>query len=379
MNHYGRVKRRNQDLIESDLRKKMVFITGPRQVGKTYLAKQIAKNFENPQYLNYDNIHDQKIIHNQSWSTASDLLILDEVHKMKSWKSYLKGVFDGKQEGQSILVTGSARLDTFRQSGESLAGRYFHHRLLPLSVRELQDSGSPEEALRQLNLLGGFPEPFLSGDKDEAERWRKQYYTDLVREDILDFSRLHEVRTMRVLLEMLRNRVGSQLSYASLAGDLKIAPNTARKYVEILESLYIVFLVRPFHRNIARAIQKEPKLYFYDSGLVADAGGRLENTVAVCLQKHAHFMSDSGKTVALRYLRTKEKKEVDFVLTRDDNAQTLIEVKTSDSSPSSTLAYFHTRIEDADAVQLVENLRQPQTIKGIQIVHAAQWLANLEA
>jgi len=369
-----------QERVKADLGRKMVFITGPRQVGKTCMAKNIAALYKSPQYLNYDNLQDQRIIHEQSWSLKADLLVLDEIHKMKDWKKFLKGVYDGRQEQQAILVTGSARLDTFRQSGESLAGRYFHYRLHPFSVKELAGILRPEEALERLIRLGGFPEPFLSGSEVEAERWRRQYYTDLIREDILEFGRLHEIRVMRFLLEMLRERVGSPLSYASLAGDLKAAPNTIRRYIEILESLYIVFMVYPFHRNIARAIQKEPKLYFYDTGLVATDATRLENAVAVCLKKHVDFLSDTGGIeTELCYLRTKEKKEIDFVLAENNKPRTLIEVKTTESTPAPVLSYFQKRIDGVQAIQLVQHLRQPQNAAGIQVVGAAEWLSELSA
>ncbi len=214
--------------------KKMVFITGPRQVGKTYLAKEVMKEFKAPQYLNYDNIDDRKIIMRRSWRFDAGLLVFDEIHKMKNWKLFLKGIYDSKPEGQSILVTGSAMLDTFRQSGESLAGRYFHLRLHPFSVKELDDM-EPYQAMENLNKLGGFPEPFLSGSEEEASRWRNQYFTDVIREDVFDISRINEIRTMRHLVEMLRERVGSPLSYTALAGDLQVAPNTIKKYIQVLE------------------------------------------------------------------------------------------------------------------------------------------------
>ena len=369
------------DPIHKDLVKKMVILTGPRQVGKTWLAKDLMKEFRHPQYLNYDHLDDARIIRSQTWSLDADLLILDEVHKMKEWKGFVKGSYDTRPAGQSILITGSARLDTFRQAGESLAGRYFSYRLHPLSVRELKDSLPPREALKLLNRLGGFPEPFLSGSETEAARWRKQYYTDLIREDILEFSRIHEIKAIRLLVEMLRERVGSPLSYTSLAGDLQIAPNTVRKYVDILESLCIIFLVRPFHSNIARAVLKEPKVYFFDSSYVmGDEGIRLENTCAVSLLKHVQYLQDTaGEDLSLCYLRTRDGREVDFALCQENRNTVLIEVKLAGNRPSPGLLYFQKRMPGVPAFQLVQNLRQEESVDGVSIISAERWLSELAA
>lgn len=365
--------------IKADLVKKMVFITGPRQVGKTYLAKQIMKEYHNPIYLNYDNSDDAIVIQKRQWPLAADLVVFDEIHKMKKWKIFLKGTFDTKPPNLAILVTGSARLDTFRQTGDSLAGRYFHYRLYPLTVKEVcEKNAAAQDVLRRLMDVGGFPEPYLAQDFSDSQRWRNQYYTDLVREDIVDFSRIHEVRAIRVLLELLRARVGSPLSYRALAEDLQIAPNTVRKYISILESLYIIFLIRPFHKNIARAITKEPKIYFFDSGCVkGDDGIRFENMVAVSLLKNAHYHCDAnGQAQELYYLRDKEGREIDFVIVRDGSVQDVIEAKLNDTVPSKNLQYFKKKYPDFLYTQIVLNLSQAREIKGIRIEPAAKWLMN---
>lgn len=375
------MKRYLYDSIRNDLAKKIVLLTGPRQVGKTYLAKELSTTFQKPIYLNFDALQDAKIIQAHSWPLNADLLVFDEIHKMKSWKRFLKGVYDTRSAHQAMLVTGSSRLDTFRQSGESLAGRYYHVRLHPLSVKELQGTMEPFDAVSLLNRLGGFPEPFLSGSEVEAARWRRQYYTDLIREDILEFSRLHEVRAMRLLVELLRTRIGSPISYTSIAGDLQIAPNTVKKYIEILESLHVIFLIRPFHANVARAVLKEPKLYFYDSGFLQDDEGvRFENTCAVCLLKHVQFLQDvKGEPVALHYIRTKDQREIDFAISRAGKLVQLVEAKLSDTAVSPTLKYFVNKYPNVSAVQLVHNMRQEQSLHGISLVPAGPWLSDLSA
>lgn len=361
----------------------MVLLTGPRQVGKTTLAKELMASFQRPQYLNWDVAPDRRMLLDQSWGLRTDLLVLDEIHKMAEWKTYLKGIFDGRAEGQAILVTGSARMETFRQSGESLAGRYFQMRLHPFSVREwvsLTDA-TPDDALDRLLERGGMPEPFLADDTVESERWRRQYFTDLVREDVLEFSRIHEIRVMRLLIELLRGRVGSPLSIASLARDLQTAPNTVTKYLEILEALYIIFLVRPYHRNIARAILKEPKIYFFDTGYVlGDEGIKWENACAAMLLKHIHFEQDtSGKQANLHYLRTKDGAEIDFVLSENETPTHLIECKHADNSPTSTLIKFAEQFSEAQAIQLVRELRQEEYRRPVSILKGAKWLAELAA
>jgi len=370
------MKRAQQDIIVKDLARKMVFVSGPRQVGKTSLAIAIGKGFEKSRYLNYDNISHRDIIRKADWLPGTRLLILDELHKMEGWKNFLKGIYDTKPSHQQILVTGSARLEAFRQSGDSLAGRFFRHRLNPLSMAELPDS--TDNSLDLLLERGGFPEPFLAESVDDANRWRLLHIDGLIRTDILDFEKIHDFRAIQLTLELLRRRVGSPVSWSSLARDVNCAPNTIKRYVEILESLFIVFRVTPFHRNIGRSLLKEPKIYFYDTGMVqGDEGIRLENLIAVSLLKHLNWIEDcKGKRCELKTLRTKEKKEVDFVMVEDDEPELIVEVKLSDTSISPALHYFHEKY-GFKAAQVVKNTNVERMVEGIELRRAADFLNEL--
>ena len=369
--------------VRADLRKKMVILTGPRQVGKTTLSRQLLTEFEDAQYLNYDVPEHRRVLTGRTWNKKARLLVFDEIHKMSGWKPWLKGVFDGRSDGQALLVTGSARMDTFRQAGESLAGRYFKLRLHPISVREWcqQTGATADDALAHLLKRGGFPEPCLAAADEEADRWRKDYFSDLVREDVLEFSRLQEITTMRLFAELLRERVGSPLSLASMGRDLAISPNTLRKYLEILEALFIVFIVRPWHRNIARATLQAPKVYFYDTGLVkGDAGVRFENFVACSLLKHVEWQQDAvGKEMGLHYIRTKDGAEVDFAVSEGCHLIDLVECKLGDHKPHRALMRFAGEWPDAGATQVLRDLDTSMDIGPIQIRAAAGWLMGLSA
>lgn len=374
------MKRYLDDRVQADLARKMVFLTGPRQVGKTTLSRQLLAQ-QGGQYLNYDVPADRAIILHQRWSPQAPLLVLDEVHKMPGWKAWLKGVCDGKPASQQLLVTGSARMDTFRQSGESLAGRFFGLRLHPVSVREWceQTGATPDAALTHLLERGGFPEPCLAPDNEQAERWRRQYFDGLVRNDVLEFSRIQEVGAIRLFAQLLRSRVGSPLSLASIARDLAVAPATLKKYLDILEALFIVFVVRPFHHNIARAVLQSPKVYFYDTGLVeGDAGLRFENLVATALLKQVQWQHDvQGKEVGLHYIRTKDGAEVDFALSEKTQLTELVECKLSDEKPHRALQRFAQELAPGRAVQVVRNARHSYTLGDIQVAAAPDHLMGL--
>jgi uncharacterized protein len=376
------MKRYLDDRVQADLAQKMVFLTGPRQVGKTTLSLQWIDR-QGGQYLIYDVPADRALMRKQLWNPQAQLLVLDEIHKMAGWKAWLKGVYDGKAAHQQLLVTGSARLDTFRQSGESLAGRFFGVRLHPLLVREWceQAGAAPAEALTHLLERGGFPEPCLAPDKEQAERWRRQYFDGLVRNDVLEFSRIQELNAIRLFAQLLRSRVGSPLSLASIARDLGVSPVTLKKYLDILEALYIVFVVRPWHDNIARATLQTPKVYFYDTGLVeGDEGLRFENLVATALLKQVQWQHDvQGKEAGLHYIRTKDGAEVDFALSDKNQLTHLVECKLSDDKPHRALQRFSLEKAPVQAVQLVRHGRHSYTLGAVQITVAHEFLNGLLA
>ena len=403
------MKRYLDDLIAADLQRKLVFVTGARQVGKTTLSRQLQAAVTPSQYLNYDVAADRAVIERQSWAPDARLLVLDELHKKSGWKPWLKGVIDRRPDGQQQLVTGSARLDTFRQTGDSLAGRFLAWRLHPISVKEWCERSpeaaagqppTPDAALTHLLNRGGFPEPCLfpatpAGDKN-AQRWRAQYADGLVREDVLEFSRIQEVGGMRVLLELLRERVGSPLSLASIGRDLGLSQPTVKRFIDILQALYIVFTVQPWHHNIARSLLQSPKVYFFDTGMVGGAatlpaardgtidnalqGLRFENAVATMLLKHVEFLQDSeAAPVGLHYVRTKDGAEIDFALSRGKVLTHLIECKWADNAPHKAFGGFMPMWPDAQAVQPVRHLRNAELRNGVNVVPAAPWLAALAA
>ena len=364
--------------LKKDLKEKIILLSGPRQVGKTTLSKQLSSSIA---YLNYDSSSDRKIIRSQEWSRDVELVIFDELHKMKGWKSWIKGIYDSEGTNPALLVTGSARLDTYKKGGESLAGRFFPFRLHPLTVKEICHylNETPENALSNLLKFGGFPEPYLKGNEIFAKRWRRVHSDTIIREDLLDLERVRDIKSIEILVDLLKGRVGSTTSYTSLANDLQVSIHTVKHWLQILENLYIIFAVRPYHKNIARSILKEPKYYFYDTAAIdGDLGAKLENTVACALLRELHFVEDTtGSRVALHYLRDKEKHEVDFLVVIDYEPVKMIEVKVKDDTFSASLFRFHNFLPTATPIQVVYNLKRNKTKGPANMVAASEFLMNL--
>ncbi|MFV1977027.1 MAG: ATP-binding protein [Candidatus Scalindua sp.] len=378
------MKRYLENYITRDLKEKIVILSGPRQVGKTTLSKQLTPS---NMYLNYDSTSDRKIIKNEEWNRDVKLVIFDELHKMKNWKSWIKGIYDTEGIPPGLLVTGSARLETYRRGGDSLAGRFFSYHLHPLTVKEICSflnesplNESPKTALDKLIEFGGFPEPYLKNSAKFAKRWRRTHIDTITREDLLDLEKVRDIKSIEILIDLLRAQVGSSTSYSSLANDLQVSVHTIKHWLQILENLYVIFPVRPYHKNIARSILKEPKYYLYDVGAVdGDFSAKLENVVALALLRNLHLIEDTtGSKVSLHYLRDKEKNEVDFLTLIDNKPSLMVEVKVSDDNFSKSLYRFHHFLKSAEPIQLVYNLKRKKSTKLIKMLPAHEFLAGFK-
>jgi len=348
--------------ILQDLTKKMVFVGGPRQVGKTTLAQAIlSSNYPSGRYLNWDYDEDRQDILRKQWSADQKLLVFDELHKFPRWKNWIKGIYDVSHESHSFLITGSARLDVYRRGGDSLIGRYHYWRLHPFTLDEVPQGISQKEAYQRLMTVGGFPEPFLDGDERAARRWRRERFDRVLREDIRDLESVRNIQLLGMFLDILRNRVGGLITLSNLAGDIQISPKTAKSWLEVLEKMYLVFSVRPYTKSLPRAVLKPPKVYFFDNGdVIGDEGARFENLIATSLLKRLHYLEDrDGYRYELRYIRDKEGREVDFVIVKDGKIEELIEAKYSDETISRSLVYYAERLKPPKATQIVANLRRP--------------------
>ena len=306
----------------------MVFVAGPRQVGKTTLARRLLGRRAG--YLNWDVPADRGAIL-RGELPPSKFWALDEIHKYRLWRGFLKGLYDGRRPGQRILVTGSARLDYYRYGGDSLQGRYHLLRLHPLSAGELRLRGPAE--LRDLLRLGGFPEPFLGGDERQARRWSREYRDRLVREELASLERVTDLGRIELLMIRLPELVGSPLSLNALREDLQVSHATVANWVAMLERLYAMFRVAPFGAPRIRAVRKEQKHYHLDWSLVPGEPQRFENLVGAHLLKWVHFLQDTeGRPVELRYFRDVDGREVDFVVVEGRRPTHLVECKWDDAA-----------------------------------------------
>jgi predicted AAA+ superfamily ATPase len=372
------MKRAIEENIKKFINNKIILLTGPRQCGKTTLSKNLSDSYD---YLTYDIAEDRLILKDKSWDRSKSLIIFDELHKMPKWKTYIKGVFDKEGCKPNLLVTGSAKLDTYKKVGDSLAGRYFEYRLHPIDIKEAYHYWQPDLDIITERLLtcGGFPEPFLSGSSEYYQRWRRTHTDIILRQDLIDIQAVSDIKAIETLIELLKQRVGSTVSYANLARDLERDPKTIKNWLALLEDMYIIFRVTPYSKNIARSLLKEPKFYFYDTGLISsdNMGAKLENLVACCLLKQLQFLEDTkGSKIGLNFLRTKDGQEIDFLVTIEKQ-QTIIEAKLQDDNPAKAFAYFMQQLPHAKAVQLVYKLAKEKSYQnGLEIRSLSRWLVD---
>lgn len=375
------MKRSLFEYILKDIPTKLILLSGPRQTGKTTLSKML---FSNHVYLNYDNDSDRKIIEKELWDRNSDLIILDEIHKKNKWKAWLKGIYDVEGLKPMIIATGSARLDTFRKVGDSLAGRYFSFRLHPFDLKELyQDDKNMDIKKNFLRLLefGGFPEPFIKDDKNFYRRWKKSHIDIILRQDLISLEKVTNITGIENLIRLLRTRVGSTISYTNLAQDLSVDPKTVKNWLRILESLFVVFKVTPYSKKIRDTLLKAPKYYFFDNGQVeGDQGIKLENLVACALYKELQFLEDCyGEDINLHFIRNKKGQEIDFLPVINGHPVALIEVKWSDDQWAKNFVYFEKNFPNLKKIQLVGELNREKTLdKNSEIRSAAKWLTHLK-
>ena len=389
--------------------KQIVFLSGPRQVGKTTLANQIASEFKNKLYFSWDIIeHRKKLIQNPAFfqninrvDESIPLVIFDEIHKYRQWKNYLKGVYDQFANDYKFLISGSGRLDLYQKGGDSLAGRYFQFHLFPFTVAELSkkrrniddffkspinnfDMNEPtltRDIWQTLFHFGGFPEPFTRGKKSFYTKWSTSYASQIVREDIKSISDVKNVDSIEILFSLLPSKVGSPLSVNNLVNELQVSYGSVKEWLKLLEIFYLTFRISPWTKKISRAILKEKKLYLFNYPEISDISFRFENMVAIELFRAVYNWNEYGYgRFSLHYIRNKEKEEVDFIIAKDNNPVLLVETKYSEEIVSKNLINFQKRL-NIPAVQLVNKENIFRYIKNeknkILIITAHRWLSSL--
>lgn len=360
--------------------RQMIFLAGPRQVGKTTCSKMLQTDYPDFYYLNWDDaIHRKLVVKGAAaiagqlklatLSTHKPIIIFDEIHKYKKWKQFLKGFFDLYEDKCQIIVTGSAKLDVYRRGGDSLMGRYFIYHIHPLSVGELLSTQTRDveiilpqkistEQWNNLLNFGGFPEPFAKADKRFSTNWQKLRKQLLLKEDIRALSQIQEIAELEYLLDILVENAGQLLNVATIANHLNVAQTTIHRWIKTLKLFYYCYTVKPWTKNVRRALRKTPKIFLWDWSVIKDEGQRFENFVASHLYKSVQYWNDSGLgEYELFYLRDKEKREVDFLVTKDKSPWFLVEGKLSNNQGiSKNLLYYWKLLKVPHAFQVVYDM-----------------------
>lgn len=341
------MKRALFEIIKADLKDKMVLLGGPRQVGKTTLAVQYlpSQSKEDPAYFTWDQKKDRQVIRDEKLPTTFPLLVLDEIHKYRGWRNLIKGFFDRYFPRVNYLITGSARLDLYRYGGDSLHGRYFYHRLHPLSLCEISSRPSRDDLEHLLNF-GGFPEPFLKSNVRFLARWQRSRIDRIFQEDIRSVELVRDISQLENLFDSLPDRLSSPISVRALARDVEVSHDAISAWLDIFERMYLTFRISPYGGPKIRAVKKEQKLYFWDWTHARTIGLRFENLVALQLLKYCHHLEDTeGARMELRYLRDINGREIDFVVLKDRKPLFAVECKSGSKKPNPAAAYYRQRTQ----------------------------------
>ena len=368
--------------IAKTLDRRMAFVGGPRQVGKTTLSLALIgpdSTTRHPAYLSWDDPRVPPRLRRGELPAGEPLVVLDEIHKYARWRNLVKGLYDTEKSVRRFVVTGSARLDYYRKGGDSLAGRYRYYRLHPFSLMEMAQAtgASDQELMKALLAFGGFPEPLLARNERDLRLWQRERMSRVVREDLRDLERVREISLVEQLADLLPERVGSLLSIGSIREDLHVDHKTADRWIGILEQLYVCFRIPPFGAPRVRALKKQQKLYLWDWSMVSEPGPRFENLVASQLLKYCHWQEDvEGHRMELRFLRDTDGREVDFVVIRDRKPLFAVECKTGDKGLSTAARYFSERTSIPAFYQVHLGQRHFQTGK-VTVVPFARWCRDL--
>lgn len=385
----------SQNILKDLASGKMVFVGGPRQVGKTTMAKNIGEtDYPDFAYLNWDSREDRKNIIANSFPADSRLIIFDELHKYHQWKNYLKGLYDKNDAGKQILVTGSARLDLYRHGGDSLMGRYHYYRLHPFSLREMLGVAPKVDIGQELDFLknqaelftakellfkfGGFPEPLFAQDETVWRRFQNERLDRLIKEDIRELETLRDLSKLQILADLLPDKVGSLLSLNGLREDLEVTHKTIGLWMQVLENFYFHFRLYPYASSKVKSLRKQPKMYLWDWSQVNNDGARLENMVASHLLKFTHYLRDAqGWKAELFYWRDIDGREIDFVVSVGGELWFAVEVKSSDKEIAASLAYFKKKTGIKFAYQLVDKRGIDALKDGVRIMSVEKFLSGL--
>lgn len=385
-----------ESLLEDPLLEpKMRFVAGPRQCGKTTLAREILARHHSEELLfDWDVPETRRLYRTDTLfyrsrikALAKPWMCFDEIHKQRKWKDILKGIYDADGGRVRLLVTGSARLELFRRAGDSLAGRFFLFRLPPTLLGELlgespasvpsvdardwiderltaapsrgtEDPRAARGATEHLLRFGPFPEPLLKGTDRFHSLWRRNYLDSVIRGDLRDLTRLRDLSLVEALVDLIPARVGSPFSLNAVREDLEVAHATVRGMMEHLERLLVVFALSPYAKRVTRPVKRERKIYLFEWSSVEEEAARFakKNFVALELLARTQFWTENGPHEwVLHYLRSRDGKESDFLILRRRRPWCIVECKLRKATVESHHRLFAAKLGGIPVVQVVRD------------------------